>query len=115
QEYSFKIYASKSKLEKYDFRTEFGPSYTKSTSSSFYQMDNSGGGFDGNLSLNIYLPGKLEFRSDVNYKFQAKTDAFNQNLETMIINSSLARKFLEKENLKLAVSVHDLLNNNIPF
>src|SRR5690606_2791177 len=82
QVYSFKMYASKSKLGKYDFRTELGPSYIKSTSSSSYQKDNSGRGFDGNLSLNIYLPGKLEFRSYVNYKFQAKTDMFNQNLET---------------------------------
>src|SRR5690606_19555134 len=104
QVYSFKMYASKSKLGKYDFRTELGPSYIKSTSSSSYQKDNSGRGFDGNLSLNIYLPGKLEFRSYVNYKFQAKTDMFNQNLETIIINNSLAKKFLEKENLKLAVS-----------
>lgn len=115
QEYSGSLYISKSKLEKYDLSISAGPTYTKSVSSSLFQLDNSGKGFEGYLSLNIYLPGKLEFRSDGRYNFQAKTDAFNQDLETIIINSSLAKKFLEKENLKLAVSVNDLLNRNVPF
>lgn len=115
QAYSGRLYVIKSKLEKYDFYISAGPTYTKSVSLSTYQLDNSGKGFEGYLSLNIYLPGKLEFRSDGRYNFQAKTDAFNQDLETIIINSSLAKKFLEKENLKLAISVNDLLNRNVPF
>lgn len=115
QAYSGSLYVSKSKLEKYDLGISVGPTYTKSVSSSPFQLYNSGKGFEGSMSINIYLPGKLEFRSDARYNFQAKTDAFNQNLETLIINSSLAKKFLEKENLKLAISVRDLLNNNIPF
>jgi len=115
QAYSGNLYVSKSKLEKYNLLISAGPTYTKSVSSSPYQLDNSGRGFESSLQLAIYLPGKLEFRSDARYNFQAKTDAFNQDLETIIINSSLAKKFLEKENLKLAISVNDLLNRNVPF
>src|SRR5690606_34164098 len=115
QVYSGSFYVTKSKLERYNLLMLIGPTYTRSVSSSSYQLDNSGGGVTGSAQFTVFLPRKFEFRSDARYNFQAKTDAFNQNLETMIINSSLAKKFLEKENLKLAVSVNDLLNNNIPF
>lgn len=115
QTYSGNLYLSKSKLEKYDLYLTVGPTYRKSISSSSYQLNNSGRGFEGYLSINIYLPGKVELRSDTRYNFQAKTDAFNQDMKTIVVNSSLGKKFLEKDNLKLSVSVNDLLKSNKPF
>lgn len=104
----------KSKEKKYDFQLYGGPTYNMQESS--LQAKNSNGwGFSGNGSFTVYLPGKVQLRSDGNYQYSAKTQSFNQSFERLIINSSISKTFFKADNLKVTVSGNDLLNQNTGF
>jgi hypothetical protein len=111
--YYLNLNMGKYKEKKYSFNAYFGPNFNNSSSSISKQLNNNGVGWDGNGSLTVYLPGKLEIGTTANYQLRKKTQAFDTDLERLIINSSLSKKFLKKENLKLSVSGNDLLNQNI--
>jgi hypothetical protein len=72
---------------------------------------NYGGQADGYVKL----PGKLELSSDVDASLQEKTAAFNTNTNIIIWNAELSRKFTKDKSFKIALTAHDILNQNIGF
>lgn len=113
--YSGGLNFSKYKDKKYSFRISGGPSYNVITSSLQTRVDNKGWGIQGNGSFNVYLPGKIELSTDGYYQYTGKTQTFDQDLERLIVNSSVSKKFFKQENLMLSLSGRDLLNQNVGF
>lgn len=113
--YSAGLTLSKSKLKSYDFILNLNPSYTFGNSSLFRGLNNNGSGFNSDFSGSVYLPLAIEFRTSINYQYQAKTSVFPEKYEVLLLNASLAKKFFKSENLKLSVIANDLLNQNQGF
>lgn len=113
--YSAQLNFSKYKEKKYDFYASFGPSYTFSNSSLLTNVNNNGRGFRADGNVNFYLPGKFQIGSDVEYQYTAKTQTFNQDLKKTLLNASLVKTFFKNDDLKLALTANDLLNQNVGF
>lgn len=113
--YTGQLRFSKTVPEKYDFNFSLGPTFTVSGSSLQPNLSNSGNGFLGNGSFVIYLPWKFQFYSDASYQYNSKTEVFDQTFSRLIVNSSVNKTFLKERNLKLSLSVNDLLNQNNGF
>jgi hypothetical protein len=71
--------------------------------------------FESNLRFNVRLPNKINLRGDANYDFQEASSSFNTNFSQLIINTTVEKSFLEKDNLKLSLSGNDLFNQNAGF
>lgn len=106
---------SKRDVKSYNIYFSAGPSYTFSKASLDTRSNNSGWGANGNLSINAYLPGKIEINTGGNYEYRGKTPALQQEFERLIWNASISKKFFKKEDLQLRLSGNDLLNQNIGF
>ena len=113
--YTTEFHFSKYVEKKYDFRVGLGPNYTFGGSSLQSQINNNGRGFDLRWSGNVYLPGKFQIGTDGNYQWRGKTETFNTDFNRTLVNASLAKTFLKEDNLKLAFTVNDLLNQNVGF
>jgi hypothetical protein len=63
-------------------------------------------------TFEVELPFKLSFETDATYTINAqRADGYNLNF--LIINAELSRRFLKTENLILSVVGNDILNQNI--
>jgi len=113
--YSGRLRLSKYKEKKYDVSISAGPSYTFSKSSLLTNINNNGRGFNADGNVNFYLPGKFQIGSDVNYNFTAKTQTFNNDLKKTLLNASIVKTFFKNDDLKLALTGNDLLNQNVGF
>ncbi|MES2417898.1 MAG: TonB-dependent receptor [Bacteroidota bacterium] len=113
--YGFNLGVNKYKEKKYSFQFSFGPSYNTQQNSLNEEVNNNGWGSRGYGSFTIYLPGKFQISSDGQYQYTAKTVSFDQSFERLIINSSINKTFLKADNLKLSLSVNDLLSQNTGF
>ncbi|RZK40863.1 MAG: TonB-dependent receptor [Pedobacter sp.] len=113
--YNFGFTLSKSVEKKYEFDTNFETSYNVQQSSLQQGINNNGWSYSGNGSLRIFLPGKIEINSDLTYERTAKTESFNDNLERVVLNSSITKKFLKNDNLRMSISGNDLFNQNVGF
>jgi len=113
--YSARLRLSKYKEKKYDISISGGPSYTFSKSSLLTNINNNGRGFNADGNVNFYLPGKFQIGSDVNYDFTARTQTFDTDLKKTILNASIVKTFFKNDDLKLALTGNDLLNQNVGF
>jgi outer membrane receptor protein involved in Fe transport len=113
--YAAGLNLSKYKEKKYSVYLNFGPSYNLSESSLQKNISNNGWGMTGSSSVTIFLPAKLEFNTDGNYEYRGKTQTFNENFQRLLLNAQVTRKFLKKEEIRLSLSVRDLLNQNKGF
>jgi len=113
--YASQFRFSKTVPEKYDFYFSLGPIYTISKSSLQATLNNNGPGFTGMGSFTVYLPQGLQLKTDGTYQYNAKTQLFNQTFSRFLINPSLSKTFLKKQNAKISFTVNDLLNQNVGF
>lgn len=113
--YTLQARFSKSKENLYEFNASLGPTYTSSGSSLQQNINNNGRGFTGNGDFTLYLPGKFQLSTNVNYQYNSKTETFDQNFSRVIINASLNKLFLKEQTLKLSLSGNDLLNQHTGF
>lgn len=113
--YTASLSLYKSKEKKYDFQLYGGPNFRQQKSSLQPDVNNNGYGFNGSSSFTIFLPGKIELKSDVNYEYTGKTASFNENFSQVLLNSSIVKSFFKTENLKLSIKGNDLLNQNRGF
>lgn len=67
------------------------------------------------VETRIKLPAKFEFNSDCTFNIRQRTADFQQNLNTVIWNASLTKRFLKSDAIALSVDAFDLLNQNIGF
>jgi len=51
----------------------------------------------------------------VNYDFTARTQTFDTDLKKTILNASIVKTFFKNDDLKLALTGNDLLNQNVGF
>ncbi|MFI5451183.1 outer membrane beta-barrel protein [Pedobacter sp. UC225_61] len=113
--YSANISLSKYKEKKYDFYFYFGPNYNTQQTSLQKNVNNNGWGADGGAQFSLYLPGKIQLKSDANYEYTAKTQSFSEDFTRVIWNGSISKAFFKAENLKMTLSGNDLLNQNTGF
>ncbi len=101
--------------DKYTMYVSFEPGY-RINNSSLQPLQNSNGTiFNSDGEFFYKLPKKVSISVNYRYEFQEKTTSFNTNFDRLIINSSLSKTFLKKDNLKFSVSGNDLLNQNVGF
>ena len=112
--YSGQLYISKYVQKKIDFYISAGPSYTFSTMSLQPLTNNNAAGFNSNGYFNLYLPLKFQLGSDVDYTYNAATQAFSAQHLTKL-NGYIAKTFLKDDKLKISLSANDLLNQNLNF
>ena len=112
--YGGSLYLYKYAQKKYDFYFSGGPTYTFSTMSLQPLTNNNAAGFEGYGSFNIYLPLKFGIGSDVQYTYNAATEAFSAEHLTKL-NSYIFKTFLKDDKLKISLSGNDLLNQNLNF
>ncbi|MEO5911573.1 MAG: outer membrane beta-barrel family protein [Pelobium sp.] len=91
------------------------PGYQINKSSLQTQRNASGYTFNSYFYFDVKLPKKVHLNMDANYEFQEASSSFNTNFDKFIINTTISKSFLEKENIKLSLSGNDLLNENIGF
>lgn len=113
--YDINFNINKSKEKKYEVYAYFGPSYSIQKSSLQQAANNNGWSFNANTNFKIFLPGKVEISSELMYESAAKTQSFDKNFERVVLNSSISKKFLKSENLKMTLSGNDLFNQNVGF
>ena len=113
--YSGQLSISKYKQKKYDFYLGAGPGYAFGKTTLQPNINNNGYTFNGDSYFNVYLPGKIQISSDGNYQYKGKTQSFNETFSRVILNASINKTFLKQDNLKLALSGNDLLNQNRGF
>lgn len=113
--YSVSLSLYKSKEKKYDFQLYGGPSYNKSQTSLQPDLNNDGYSASASGSFSLFLPGKLQIKSDANVEYTGKTKSFNEDVTVLILNSSIVKSFFKSENLKLSLKGNDLLNQNRGF
>jgi hypothetical protein len=113
--YSGQLYISKYKQKKYDFRIGAGPGYSFGKTSLQPDVNNNGYTFTGYGYFSVYLPGKVQISSDANLDYRGKTQAFNETFSRVLVNASINKTFLKQDNLKMAISGNDILNQNTGF
>lgn len=101
--------------DKYSFYISLNPGYRINSSSLQPQQNSNGKIFNSRGSFSYKLPQKVTVALDYNYEFQEKTTAFNTNFDRLIVNSSIFKTFLKSDNLKIALSGNDILNQNVGF
>lgn len=114
--YSGGLDISKYMQKKYDFYFFFGPRFNVSESSLQKPgSSNNSRGFNGYSYINIYLPGKMQISSDLDFTYTGKSEVFNQEVYHSNLNATLSKAFLKESNLKLSITGNDLLNQNIGY
>jgi len=113
--YNLGIDLNKYVEKKYNFYINVGPTYNVSRASIGNFGNSDGWGWNGYSSGSVQLPGKFSLSTDAQYEFRGKTQTFNETFSRFLWNASLNKKFLKSENLKLMMSVNDILNQNVGF
>ncbi|RZL49734.1 MAG: TonB-dependent receptor, partial [Pedobacter sp.] len=101
--------------KKFNFYSRFGPTYNISRASVGNFGNSDGWGWTGYASGNVQLPAKFEITTDAQYEFRGKTQTFNETFSRLLWNASLTKKFFKSDNLKLMMTVNDILNQNVGF
>ncbi|MXV14067.1 outer membrane beta-barrel protein [Hufsiella ginkgonis] len=110
--YAGTISVMKTAVKKYGFRLSVYPGYVVNQSSVQNGAANNGWSVRADGSLNLYLPGKMQVDATANYRFQERTQAFNQDFSRLLLTTTFTRKFFKSEDLSLNLTVNDLLNQN---
>jgi len=66
-------------------------------------------------SLVFFLFHGLQFASDANFQYRAKTKSFDTDFHRLFVNAAVSKAFGMNKNFKVSVSVRDLLNQNTGF
>jgi len=62
-----------------------------------------------------FLPAKFEVSTDIAFYLRQQTESFSRNLNVVMWNASIRKKFLKSEALVAGIKVYDLLNQNLGF
>ncbi len=109
--YSGRVSLSKSRKNKFSIYFSAAPNYTINEFSLQSQYTNNAFGFNSTGMGRVFLPSKFQLVTDISYTYAGKTKSFEAQKRTLW-NASLSRTLLKGDNLKLAVSGNDLLNQN---
>ncbi|MEJ5993535.1 outer membrane beta-barrel family protein [Pedobacter sp. Du54] len=101
--------------DKFELSLNFGPSYNGQEASLQKDRSNKGWGKSGYGNFKIILPKKVTIQADAQYTYTPASASFNTSFEQAIVNASITKSFLKKEELKAMIKVNDLLNQNSGF
>lgn len=101
--------------DKYNFY--IGPRIVRDLSKSSLRptANNNYWSYNGRADAWLKLPWNLEISSDADFNIRQKTQAFNNNVNIIVWNAQLTKKFLKDKSLRLSAIAHDILNKNIGF
>jgi outer membrane receptor protein involved in Fe transport len=99
----------------YSYSFSIGPNYTTGSSSLQQAINNNTKGFFTSLNYYTKLPLNFFMGSDINYKYNAKSQVFDRSFEQLLLNSRVGKTFLKSEGLKVTLSGNDLLNQNTGY
>lgn len=112
--YTASVSLNKNVERKYFIYVSAGPNYVVNEFSLQPQNNNNSAGFNSSFSGTYFLLKSLTVSSDVNYNYDAKTIAFDEQYRT-IWNASFSKTFFKDENLVLSINAYNLLNQNVNF
>jgi hypothetical protein len=101
--------------ETMSFYFNLNPGYQVNKSSLQSLRNANGINLNSFMELEIKLAKKVIIRTDGEFTFQEASSSFNTNFSQFVINTSIEKAFLEKDNLKLSISGNDLFNQNAGF
>ena len=67
----------------------------------------------GFVEFGIDLPFKLRIESEATYEIQTYPQSSDRNINLLIWNFEISKRFLKTENLILSISGNDILNQNV--
>jgi hypothetical protein len=113
--YSPGIRAWKNKTN-YRYSFDFQPNFIVNTTSLQMTNNNSNShGFTSGLSFYTKLPNKFYIGADANYQYTAKNQVFDHEFTRFLLKTYIGRSFFKDENLKIAITGNDLLNQNTGY
>lgn len=102
----------KEKEKKYNFSYRVNVNYTESNSSINSSVKTNYWTHDHNLSLNLTLPKRFEFNTDVDASFRQKTDLFTKNNNVIQWNAYVGKKIFKNDKGLIKFSAFDILDHN---
>jgi hypothetical protein len=84
-------------------------------STSLQQLNNNTRTYSGDFNGYTKLPFNFYIGVNGNYDFTGKNRVFTQDFSKFILKAYFGKKFLKEENLKIAVTGNDLLNQNTGY
>lgn len=112
QNYSFNIRLNKSKEKKYSFYYDVSINYNQSKSSINTSVQTNYWSNNHYLSLNIILPKRFEFNTNVNATFRQKTDLFTKNNNIIQWDAYIGKKIFKDDKGLIKLSAFDILDQN---
>jgi hypothetical protein len=101
--------------EKYGFEARPEVSYNQSKSSLRRTVNNNYFTYGGFTSGYVFLPGKVELRTNVNFDLRQRIEAFATNTNIIQWNATVSKKVLKDKSGKFSLISNDLLNQNRGF
>jgi len=99
----------------FNFNMSFSPQYRKMTSILSPDQNNSGFVFTSDGSLDYYITKTFKVYTNINYSYEAPTQAFDQKIERFLVTPGVSKKLLKDESLTVDFMVNDIFNNNIGY
>ena len=109
--YSVGLYISKNVTKKYNFYVQATPSYTYNTQTLLPSNNYNAAEFSLYGGGTVYLPGKIQISSNINYNYQAavrSAPAVNYKM----LSATLSKTFFKGDNLKVSIVGNNLFNQN---
>ena len=106
---------SRYKQKKVELYFSIGPEYITNESSLQKQINNNGWAVNSWFEFSLYLPGKMQIKSNASYLYQEKTQSFAEDFNRLIWNTTLTKSFMKEDVLKLSLTGNDLFNQNVGF
>ncbi len=113
--YSFSYKIIRETKTGFNFNIAFSPQYRKMTSNLSPDQNNSGFVFTSNGSLDYYFTKTFKIYTNINYSYEAPTEAFDQKIERFLIHPGVSKKFLKDESITVDFMINDLLNDNVGY
>jgi hypothetical protein len=101
--------------KKYELSISPSVGYNSSKSSLLSGNNNNYFTYGGRAEVQITLPWKLEFNTDVNADLRQRINAFATNSNLVIWNAGLTKKIFKKDAGKISFYANDILDNNKGF
>jgi hypothetical protein len=106
---------SKTKQDKYDISLSISGSYNTNVSSLQSAFQVKYWAYNLSPEISFYLPANFTLSSVLNYKYQQKTIAFNQDFRQAIWNFYIDKSFFKNRNFSLRITANDILDQNRGF
>ncbi len=100
---------------KYDISIRPRVGYNKSRSSFSNSINNNYFSYGGRVEVDLNLPWKVEFNTNLNADLRQKIQAFASNTNLVVWNAGLSKKIFKKDAGKIGLYVNDILDDNKGF